>query len=105
MYVVDGVQTTNIDYLAPSDIESTTVLKDAAAASIYGARAAGGVIVFTTKQGERSAKPTEITIDYTTGMVDPNVSGSPEMLTPQELADYTHIAAVNNAAANGTAVT
>jgi len=105
LYVVDGVQTTNIDYLAPSDIESTTVLKDAAAASIYGARAAGGVIVFTTKQGERSAKPTEVTIDYTTGMVDPNVSGSPEMLTPQELADYTHIAAVNNAAANGTAVT
>ena len=105
LYVVDGVQTTNIDYLSPSDIESTTVLKDAAAASIYGARAAGGVIVFTTKQGERSAKPTEVTIDYTTGMVDPNVGGAPKMLTPQELADYTHIAAVNNAAANGTPVT
>ena len=50
LYVVDGVQATNIDYLAPSDIESTTVLKDAAAASIYGARAAGGVIVFTTRK-------------------------------------------------------
>lgn len=51
LYVVDGVPTNNIDFLNPGDIESTSVLKDAAAASIYGARAANGVIVMTTKRG------------------------------------------------------
>ena len=51
LYVVDGVQVDGIDFIQPSDIESTTVLKDAASASIYGARAASGVIVVTTKQG------------------------------------------------------
>src|SRR3546814_10314575 len=40
--------------LAPADIESITVLKDASAGAIYGARGANGVIVVTTKQGEAS---------------------------------------------------
>lgn len=102
LYIVDGVPVENIDFINPNDIASTTVLKDAASASIYGARAAGGVVVFTTKQGQRSAKPTEVTIDFTTGFTDPNVGGAPKMLSPQELADYTAIAARNNAAANGT---
>jgi TonB-linked SusC/RagA family outer membrane protein len=44
----------NIDNINPNDIESVTILKDAAAASIYGARAANGVIVITTKQGTSS---------------------------------------------------
>jgi len=104
LYIVDGVPVDNIDFLSPNDIASTTVLKDAAAASIYGARAAGGVIVFTTKQGERSAKPTEVTIDFVTGFTDPNVGGAPTQLTPQQLADWTAVAQRNNAAANGTAV-
>ncbi|MGQ1787519.1 SusC/RagA family TonB-linked outer membrane protein [Saccharicrinis sp. GN24d3] len=42
----------------PQDIESVTVLKDAAAASIYGARAAFGVVLITTKKGKRNSKPT-----------------------------------------------
>ncbi|MEL6853223.1 MAG: TonB-dependent receptor plug domain-containing protein, partial [Bacteroidota bacterium] len=53
LYVVDGVPVQNIDFLNPDDIETTTVLKDATAASIYGARAAGGVIVYTTRKGKR----------------------------------------------------
>jgi TonB-linked SusC/RagA family outer membrane protein len=103
LYVVDGVPTTNIDFLNPGDIESTTVLKDAAAASIYGARAANGVIVMTTKSGSRTQEP-NITLDYTLGLTDPNVGGSPEMLNPQQMAEWTHRAYENNAAANGTAV-
>ena len=52
LYIVDGVPAgTNIDFIQPGDIESTTVLKDAPSASIYGARAASGVIVITTKKG------------------------------------------------------
>ena len=53
LYVIDGVPTTeNLNSLNPSDIESIQVLKDAASASIYGSRAANGVIIITTKRGK-----------------------------------------------------
>jgi TonB-linked SusC/RagA family outer membrane protein len=103
LYVVDGVPTTNIEFLNPGDIESTTVLKDAAAASIYGARAANGVIVLTTK-GESGSSESSISLDLTYGITDPNVGGSPKLLNPQQYADWTHIAYQNNATANGTPV-
>jgi len=54
LYVVDGVPTTDISTLNPNDVESLSVLKDAGAASIYGSRAANGVIVITTKSGTNS---------------------------------------------------
>jgi TonB-linked SusC/RagA family outer membrane protein len=104
LYVVDGVPIGNINFLNPDDIETTTVLKDAAAASIYGARAANGVIVYTTKQGSRGKRKTEISLNIQSGITDPNVGGSPKMLNPQDMARYTHIAYENNAAATGTAV-
>ncbi|MDD6003568.1 MAG: TonB-dependent receptor [Bacteroidales bacterium] len=52
LYVVDGVAGANIEALDPNDIESIDVLKDAASAAIYGARAANGVILVTTKHGK-----------------------------------------------------
>ncbi|MBD5194430.1 MAG: TonB-dependent receptor [Bacteroidales bacterium] len=52
LYIVDGVPTDNINIINPSDIESMQVLKDAASASIYGSRAANGVVIITTKQGK-----------------------------------------------------
>ena len=54
LIIVDGVQTDNIDYVNSNDVESISVLKDAAAASIYGAKAAAGVILITTKRGEKA---------------------------------------------------
>ncbi|MBQ3632682.1 MAG: TonB-dependent receptor [Paludibacteraceae bacterium] len=52
LYIIDGVPTTSgMHELNPNDIESIQVLKDAASASIYGSRAANGVIVITTKKG------------------------------------------------------
>ena len=101
LYVVDGVPVGSTEFLNPDDIATTTVLKDAAAASIYGARAANGVVVYTTRQGARSKK-TEININVSSGITDPNVAGSPDMLNPQDMAEYTHIAYRNNAAATGT---
>jgi len=57
LYVVDGAPYEgSINNIAPSDIESMTVLKDAAAASLYGSRAANGVVLITTKKG-KSGKP------------------------------------------------
>jgi TonB-dependent starch-binding outer membrane protein SusC len=52
LYVIDGVPTDNANALNPQDIESVQILKDPASASIYGSRAANGVIVVTTKQGK-----------------------------------------------------
>ena len=54
IYVVDGVITSSIDNLSTNDIESVSVLKDASAAAIYGARAANGVIIVNTKRGKGS---------------------------------------------------
>lgn len=52
LYIVDGVPTDNINIINPSDIETMQVLKDAASASIYGSRAANGVVIITTKHGK-----------------------------------------------------
>jgi TonB-linked SusC/RagA family outer membrane protein len=57
LYVVDGVQTTDIRNLSNADIASIDVLKDASAAAIYGVRGANGVIIVTTKKGA-VGKPT-----------------------------------------------
>ncbi len=59
LYVIDGVPVqneANMNFLNPNDIESMQVLKDAAAASIYGARAANGVVVITTRRGKGQTK-------------------------------------------------
>jgi TonB-linked SusC/RagA family outer membrane protein len=52
LYVVDGVPTTDVRGLDPSDIASMSVLKDASSSSIYGARAANGVVLITTQRGK-----------------------------------------------------
>ncbi|HZY35488.1 MAG TPA: SusC/RagA family TonB-linked outer membrane protein [Mucilaginibacter sp.] len=56
LYVIDGVEGADPRALAPEDIESFDILKDASAAAIYGSRAAGGVILITTKTG-KAGKP------------------------------------------------
>lgn len=60
LILVDGMAVSSIDNVASDDVEQITVLKDAASASIYGARAAAGVILITTK----SAKEGQLSIDY-----------------------------------------
>ncbi|MFV0346394.1 MAG: SusC/RagA family TonB-linked outer membrane protein [Bacteroidales bacterium] len=60
LFVIDGVSTTNQDMnsINPNDIESMQILKDASAASIYGAEASNGVIIITTKKGTKDGSPT-----------------------------------------------
>ena len=53
LYVIDGLVTTANRDFNPNDIESIQILKDAAAAAIYGSRAANGVIIITTKKGKQ----------------------------------------------------
>ncbi|MGB3464848.1 MAG: SusC/RagA family TonB-linked outer membrane protein, partial [Cyclobacteriaceae bacterium] len=61
LYVVDGVPTTDTRSINPADVESISILKDAASGAIYGSQAANGVVLITTKTG-KSAK-TSITFD------------------------------------------
>ena len=80
LYVVDGVQinarststitsSNPLNFLNPNDIESIEILKDAAAASIYGSQAANGVVLVTTKKG-KSGK-TKFDFNYSNGTVEP----------------------------------
>ncbi|MEA4936513.1 MAG: TonB-dependent receptor [Paludibacter sp.] len=62
LYIVDGIPMEDIDGVNPSDISSMEVLKDAASAAIYGSRSANGVIIITTKSGEKG-KP-HINVKY-----------------------------------------
>jgi TonB-linked SusC/RagA family outer membrane protein len=101
LYVVDGLPVESTDFLNPDDIESTTVLKDAATASIYGARAAGGVIVYTTKKGTKGGKPMQVTFDTMFGFTDPGEGQ--KMMNPQDFATWTWNAVINTANANGVA--
>ena len=94
LYVVDGVPIQSVDFLVPDDIETTTVLKDAASASIYGARAANGVIVYTTKKGQRRAQKLTVSYDGLFGATDPG-KGQP-ILNPQEQVDWTWQAKKND---------
>ena len=64
LFVIDGVPTTtNLNTLNMNDIESMQVLKDAASASIYGSRAANGVIIITTKQGKKGGD-SKVKVDF-----------------------------------------
>lgn len=84
LYVVDGVigGTAN-----PADIESITVLKDAAATGLYGSRAANGVIVITTKRGK--AGKTQVSYNGTTG-ISQRMGSHFEVMNGQQLFDYTN---------------
>ncbi len=66
LYVVDGVPLTDISAFSPDDIESISILKDAASASIYGTRAANGVVVITTKKGVAGKSKIEFSTYYGT---------------------------------------
>lgn len=55
-YVVDGIPGVPIRDISPNDVEAMTVLKDASAAAIYGAAAANGVVIITTKQGRKNSQ-------------------------------------------------
>ena len=63
LYVVDGIPVQDISSIAPNDIESMQVLKDASSAAIYGSRAANGVVLITTKQGKRNEPKVSVNTD------------------------------------------
>ena len=94
LYVVDGVPVNTTDFLNPDDIETVTVLKDAAAASIYGARASSGVVVYTTKTGKRNAKKLSVSYDGVWGFTTPG--NGQKMMNPDDYAAWTKKAYENS---------
>ena len=83
VYVVDGVMGGSFN---PNDVETISVLKDAGATGIYGAAAAGGVIVVTTKSGSKSSKP-RINLRANVGSTQP-MFGNYVMMNSEELYEY-----------------
>lgn len=93
LYVVDGILTSDISYLSNSDIESISVLKDAASAAIYGSQASNGVVLVTTKKGKRGSAA-KITFDQYYGIQ--SVARKVNLLNATEYATILNEAAVNS---------
>ena len=92
LYVIDGVAGGDISTLNPSDIESIDILKDAASAAIYGARAANGVILVTTKQGKEG----KIQVSYDGYVGWQNAPIIPEVLNAKQYIEVINTAETNN---------
>ncbi|MCE7070846.1 TonB-dependent receptor [Dyadobacter sp. CY327] len=95
LVLVDGIQM-DMNLLNPADIESITVLKDAASAAIYGARGAFGVILVTTKKGTKDRKPQ---ISYSGSVQFNKPTYLPDLLNTADYMESQNIAQMN---LNGT---
>lgn len=92
--VIDGVPGMSLSSVAPHDIESISVLKDASAAAIYGSRSASGVILVTTKKGKRDYS----LVEYDGYAAISTVTNVPDVLTATEWRNY---ASANNINTSG----
>src|SRR3546814_570763 len=92
-----------LSWLNASDIESMQVLKDASAASIYGARANNGVVIISTRKGVKGAP--KITFDTYYGTQQPNRGRFPEFLNPMQFGEYVYARFKNAGQTAGTGET
>ncbi|SEW39013.1 SusC/RagA family TonB-linked outer membrane protein [Chitinophaga arvensicola] len=83
-YVIDGVPGADVRLVAPDDIATFDVLKDASATAIYGTRAANGVIIITTKKGSEG----QLQINYNTYFSTENIARKIKMMNADELNAY-----------------
>jgi iron complex outermembrane receptor protein len=101
LFVVDGVPGVDPTTIAPEDIESWNVLKDASSSAIYGSRGAHGVIIITTKRGTTQKKGAEI--DFNSYISTELVANRLKLLSAQQVRDYVaenNIANFNDGGAN-----
>ena len=92
LYVIDGVAGGDINALNPNDIESIDILKDAASAAIYGARAANGVVLVTTKQGKEG----RVIVSYDGYYGAQYIAKMPDMVNAQEYMQLYNLARKNS---------
>ncbi|MBN1387611.1 MAG: TonB-dependent receptor [Bacteroidales bacterium] len=93
LYVIDGIPASNFDSFNPSDIESITFLKDAAATSIYGSRASAGVVIITTKKGTPGKTKIDFIAQY--GFSDIENPNDFKLMNREEYLEYYREAAIN----------
>ena len=86
LYVIDGTPTSSLSSLNPNDIESISILKDAASTSIYGSRAANGVVLITTKKGQIGK--TKFTMNAQYGFSDIENPNDFRMMNSTEYVEY-----------------
>ena len=98
--IVDGIER-DMSYLAPDEIETFTILKDASATAAYGIRGANGVIVITTKRGKAAEKAT-VNLKASIGINQP--IGFPEYLGSADYATLYNEARLNDAKMTGADV-
>lgn len=99
LYVIDGVPMSGaLSDINPNDIESLTVLKDAAASSLYGSRAANGVIIITTKQGAKGQ--TKISFSGQTG-ISSRISGGYALMNSTQFYEHSWQGLYNQALIDG----
>ena len=98
LYVIDGVPGGDINTLNPSDIASVDILKDAASAAIYGSRAANGIVLVTTRQGQ--AGKTRLSYDTYVGWQNaykiPSLLNAKEYMTIMDEVRFNEGQAPNN---------
>ena len=92
LYIVDGLEVSNISYLDPAIIKSMEILKDGASAAIYGAEAGNGVILITTKSGATGSSR----IFYNTTYGITSMGKKPELMNAEQFVAY------QRASGNGT---
>ncbi|MDA3929386.1 MAG: TonB-dependent receptor [Prolixibacteraceae bacterium] len=80
LYIVDGFPVSSISDVAPSDIKSIDVLKDASSTAIYGSRGANGVIIITTKSGEKG----KVTVSFNSYLGQKTLANRLNVLDPKE---------------------
>jgi TonB-linked SusC/RagA family outer membrane protein len=90
LYIVDGMRTKNISFLSAGEVENIEILKDAAAAAIYGAEGANGVVIITTKSG----KSGESTITYSAQYGIQNLNTNLQLMDASQHAAYMQEAGV-----------
>ena len=85
-YVIDGIPGVDISIVAPDDIESIDVLRDATATAIYGSKAANGVIIINTKKGKKGMERTNVT--YSGYVAFDKILNTLDMATADDLRNY-----------------
>ena len=84
-YVIDGIPGVDISMVAPDDIESIDVLRDATATAIYGSKAANGVIIITTKSGGKSER---VNVSYNGYIAIDNIAKKLDIATASDIRNY-----------------
>lgn len=84
LFIVDGIQYSNVQDINPNDIESMEVLKDAASTAIYGSRGANGVIIITTKKGRKDK--TAVSFNMYSGST--SLAGYPKVMNAEQYKQF-----------------